>query len=1073
MHRIIQLVIVLAMLALTGVAAASEYHGQVTFGGLPVPGATVTATQGSKQFVTSSDPQGLYSFPDLADGKWTIEVEMTAFAPLKQDVVIGPHAQAVKWELKLLPIGQIKAEIVGARPGAPRPSARAKTEAAPGFSPAPPNAPKVEISAGNHSAGLQPSAANPDAGLQPGATSAGTPEEDLSERAADGFLINGSQINGATSPFAQTFAFGNNRSGGRGLYNGGIGLIFDNSALDARPFSLSGQNTPKPSYNRITGVAVLGGPLKIPHVLPHGPNFFVAYQWTRYVNATTDSALVPDAAERGGDFSQALNALGQPVEIFNPSTGLPFSGNMIPQTQISSPARSLLNFYPLPSFSGDPRYNYQIGIADNTHQDALQSRFNNTFNPKNQIYGGFAFQSVRTSNPNLFGFLDTTDALGINASINWSHRLSPRLFLNLGYRFSRMATRSTPFWEDRANVSGEAGISGNNQDPMNWGPPSLTFSSGLAGLSDAQSSHNRNQTDAGSYVMLWSRNRHNITWGGDFRRQQFNYLSQQDPRGMFTFTGAATEGSANGATIGGDDFADFLLGIPDTSSIAFGNADKYFRESVYDAYFTDDWRISPSFTLNAGMRWDYGAPITELYGRLVNLDITPGFAAEAPVVESDPVGSLTGRKYPDSLILPDKRGLEPRVGIAWRPILGSSLLVRAGYGIYDDTSVYQTIAPQMAQQAPLSKSLSVQNSPACPLTLANGFNTCSSTTPDTFAADPNFRIGYAQNWQLSVQRDLPGSLQLTASYLGIKGTRGMQESLPNTFPPGAANPCPSCPAGFVYLSSNGNSTRESGQVQLRRRLHSGLTATVRYTFSKSIDDDSALGGQGAVLPTQTFGASSGGTGNGGTQAVLGMSSGAGAASPTIAQNWLDLSAERGLSTFNQRHLLNMQMQYTTGMGLGGKTLMSGWKGTLFKEWTYLTQITFGSGLPETPIYLAAVPGTGVTGSIRPEYTGAPLYTAPSGLSLNPAAYAAPPPGQWGNGGRDSIIGPGQFTLNTSMGRTFRLNSRFNLDLRVDSTNFLNHATFTSWYTTITSPQFGLPAAANAMRTMQATIRLRF
>ena len=132
--------------------------------------------------------------------------------------------------------------------------------------------------------------------------------------------------------------------------------------------------------------------------------------------------------------------------------------------------------------------------------------------------------------------------------------------------------------------------------------------------------------------------RHNLTFGGDFRRQQFNYLSQQDPRGTFTFTGAATAGST---TTGGADFADFLLGIPDTSSIAFGNADKYFRESVYDAYLTDDWRINPQFTLNAGLRWEYGAPITELYGRLVNLDIAPGFSAAAPVVESNPVGALT------------------------------------------------------------------------------------------------------------------------------------------------------------------------------------------------------------------------------------------------------------------------------------------------------------------------------------------------------------------------------------------------------------------------------------------------
>jgi hypothetical protein len=1037
-----------------------EYRGVVTFGGLPLPGATITATQGSKQFVTSSDLQGIFSFSELEPGRCTMEIQMTGFATVKQDVTVGPNSPAGKWELKLLPLDQIKAQINPAGQGERQVGARHGVPLQPGGVAAQAQSEPVDSRLRGNDEG------NNRGNDEGNNTNAGAFGEDLSQRAADGFLINGSVLNGGASPFAQLMAFGNNRNGARGLYNGGIGFIFDNSALDARPFSLSGQNTPKPAYNRITGVATLGGPLKIPHLLPKGPNFFVAYVWTRYVDATTQSALVPDAAERGGDFSHELNALGQPVQIFNPTTGLPFTGNVIPQSQISPQARALLSFYPLPSFSGEPRYNYQIGIVDHTHQDALQSRFDRTINSRNQLFGGFAFQSTRTASPNLFGFLDTTDALGINTSLNWSHHFSQRLFLNLGYRFSRLATHVRPYWEDRENVSGQAGISGNNQDPANWGPPSLTFSSGLAGLSDAQSSFDRNQTDAWSCSMLWSRDRHNVTFGGDFRRQQFNYLSQQDPRGMLTFTGAATQGSANGAGAGGDDFADFLLGIPDTSAIAFGNADKYFRESVYDGYITDDWRVSPEFTVNAGMRWEYGAPITELFGRLVNLDVTSGFAAVAPVVASNALGPLTDQRYPDSLLRPDKRGIEPRIGIAWRPISGSSMVVRAGYGIYYDTSVYQTIALQMAQQAPLSKSLSVQNSPSCPLTLANAFSVCPSITPGTFAVDPNFRLGYAQNWNLSVQRDLPGSLQLRATYLGIKGTRGVQQFLPNTYPIGAVNPCPSCPAGFAYLASNGNSTREAGQILLRRRLHNGLAATVLYTFSKSIDDVSALGGQGASTATLTT------SSNQFTFTTPG-SNGASQSPPTIAQNWLDLGAERGLSTFDQRHLLNVQFQYTTGMGLGGETLLSGKKGVLFKEWTLLTQVTVGSGLPETPIYLAAVPGTGVTGSIRPDYTGAPLYTAPSGLFLNPAAYTAPQPGQWGNAGRDSIIGPAQFALNASLGRTFRQRGRLNLDVRIDSTNFLNHPTFVGWNSTVSSAQFGLPTAANAMRSLQATMRLRF
>jgi trimeric autotransporter adhesin len=138
---------------------------------------------------------------------------------------------------------------------------------------------------------------------------------------------------------------------------------------------------------------------------------------------------------------------------------------------------------------------------------------------------------------------------------------------------------------------------------------------------------------------------------------------------------------------------------------------------------------------------EYGASITELYQRLVNLDVVPGFSAVAPVLASNPTGPLTGQTYPALLLRPDRLGIEPRIGISWRPIPGSSVVVRAGYGIYDDTSVYQATALQMAQQSPLSTSLSVQNSAACPQTLASGFNPCSSSTPNTFAVDPNFRVG--------------------------------------------------------------------------------------------------------------------------------------------------------------------------------------------------------------------------------------------------------------------------------------------------------------------------------------------
>jgi hypothetical protein len=176
------------------------------------------------------------------------------------------------------------------------------------------------------------------------------------------------------------------------------------------------------------------------------------------------------------------------------------------------------------------------------------------------------------------------------------------------------------------------------------------------------------------------------------------------------------------------------------------------------------------------------------------------------------VGPLTGAHYPRSLIWPDKVGLEPRIGVSWRPIPASTIVVRAGYGIYHDTSVYQTSALALAQQAPLSKSLSVENSATCPLTLANGFTPCPTIIENTFAVDPGFRVGYAQTWELAVQRDMPAAIQLSATYLGVKGTHGPQQFLPNTYPIGALNPCADCPAGFIYQTSGGNSTRQAARL---------------------------------------------------------------------------------------------------------------------------------------------------------------------------------------------------------------------------------------------------------------------
>ncbi len=1064
---------VLACLAVS-LLMASEHHGQVTFGGLPLPGATVTATSGDKKLEAITDQNGIYSFPELADGIWTIKVEMLCFKPLEKEVAVAPDAPSPVWEMQLLPVDQIKpteATPSGAAPpagtagvtttagapagngaaagtGAAAPASGTATTAAPptpsinaAVAAAAANGKKPKKSKKNSAQSAPPT--NTPGGFQrtdlnASAGAASMPGDATTPAAAgatnefapssDALLVNGSTSNGI-----ERRAIGNSRRGPGSMYRGALFSTLDNSVLDATPFSVNGADTPKSYYNNMTFGGTVGGPLNIPHLThwsPNSGNFFLTVQISRNRNTSSNPGLMPTEAQREGDFAQL------PVTVNDPTTGQPFPGNEIPQNRISPQAQSLLSLYPAPNYVFSSLLNYQVPIDITSNMEVVQARINRTLNRYNFLNTAFNYQNTDTNTPNLFGFVDTGNRTGLNGNVSWRHIFDREWTSVVTYNFSRLNATTTPFFANKENIAGLAGITGDNQQPNNWGPPTLNFASGISGLSDAEQSLTRNQTSMLGAVVYWIHRPHNITMGVDYRRIDSSPLYQQDPRGTFNFTGAAT----------GYDFADFLLGVPDTTSIAFGNADKYFHTTWWDAYFNDDWRVSSGLTINGGLRWDYASPITEQYGRLVNLDAMPGFTAVAPVLGTNPIGSLTGQHYPDSLVRPDDAGFEPRLGIAWHPFFGSSMLVRAGYGVNFNTSVYSSIAQQMAQQYPFSKTLALENSAANPLTLANGFNALPGVLPNTFGIDPNFRVGYVQNWQVSVQQDLMEGIVVTATYLGTKGTRGAQEFAPNTYPIGAVSPysaCATCTAGYEYETSNGNSTREAGQLQIRRRFHAGFQAGITYTYAKAIDDAS-LGGSGGV------------NGSGGSAAV-------------VAQNWLDLSAERGLSTFDQRHQATITAQYSPGTGLHGGALLSGWHGAVLKGWTLTTTLTLGTGMPLTPNALLAVPPTGFTCCIRPEYTGASVYAAPAGRWLNPDAYIAPLPGQWGDAGRDSITGPAQFALNGSMGRTFT----DHLDVRFDVTNLLNNVTFPSWNTTLGNAQFGLPLSANSMRRMQATVRWRF
>jgi hypothetical protein len=948
--------LVVAILA-TRVIAAADEQGVVTFNGLPVPGATITAMQGEKKIVVFSDIDGRFQLAGLSDGTYTLRVEMLGFETTTRELVAGQEGRAPALELALVPFEEIKKVATISKPVL-------LVESAPDDQPAASDEPPVD------------------------------PE--LERQAAEGFLVNGSVNNAAASPFAQARGFGNNRPGQRSLYNGGFGITLGTSRLDARPYSFSSVRVPKPDYTDSQVVVSFGGPFRIPGIR-NRTVFFAGYQHSGEHSALTQSAVMPTLRQRSGDFS------GE-APVRDPETGLPFSGNLIPRSRFSPAASALLALYPEPNVAADGLYNYQSTTVAATNTDNFQSRLNHALNTRDSLSVTSNYQRTRTKASNVFAFIDSTVASNLDSSVNWSHRFNQFFTLRIGYQFLRQTNDSTPYFANRANVSAEAGINGNDQTPANWGPPNLIFSSGAAGLTTGQYARQNSRIHGFSTEALWrTRGGHNITLGGAVKPQVVDVFGQQNARGTFAFDGSHT----------GSDFADFLLGMPHSAALAYGNPDKALHARAMNAYITDDWRINPIVTVNYGVRWEYESPFTEALGRLVNLAVGSDFTSATPVVGAE--------------LRSDKSGIQPRLGVALRPIAGSSLVIRAGYGIYRNTSVYQSLALMLAQQPPLSRTLSIESTAEQPLTLANGFNAPANAVANTFAIDPDFRVSFAHNWHASVQRDLPFSLTVTATYLGTKGSRLMQEFVPNTYPMGAANPCPACPSGFVYLVSDGRSLKNAGQLQVRRRLRNGFTAVAQYTYSKATDNAAAF-----------------------TTADL---NGA-----VIAQNWLDLDAEHALSSFDQRHLLTAQAEYS-GRGL-------------LKDWTFTSQLTAGSGLPLTPVYLTSVAGTGLTGSLRASYTGAPT-DAPDGFYVNPAAFAKPASGEWGNAARNSITGPPQFSLNASVVRTFVLSGRWSMDWRLDATNVLNRVTYSSLNTIVGSPQFGLPNRANAMRKLLSSIRVRF
>ena len=860
---------------------------------------------------------------------------------------------------------------------------------------------------------------------------------------------------------------------------------FGDSALNARPFSLYQVNPPKISSWTESAGFNMGGPLKIPHVYDGSDKtfFFVNFGGTWSRSPVDSFATVPTLAERVGDFSAAnvqiydpLSNLTGPRSLMTDSgcaqsgSILPAAGACIPTNRISQQAQSLLSYIPLPNIPltnvAGQNFNYHL----QTNLPALSNRLN--VNVTHRISAKLSLQvnynlSNATSHslsnfPGIEGSVFTRgQSVMIGLTQNWT-----KTFMHTSqFYFSRNRSLGLNQFSNLSDISAQLGIAGISASPFDFGLPSINFTN-FTGLSNPNPSLNRNQTYRYVDSLRWMKSKHTVSVGGEIRKMDINRDTDPAPNGQFSFTGLMTSQlTAAGTPVAspanclsatpsgpciGSDFADFLLGYPANTRVQFGNTSTYFRNWGFVAYASDDWHVVPKFTLTYGIRYEAYTPPTEVNGHIANLSVSPDFTS-VQCVTPIPAGNCVAGSTP-SLFKGNYNNWAPRLGIAWQPpgkwFTGQhQMTIRAGYGMFYVESYLNTLANAMANQPPFAVAntqATLSGTSPSLLTIQNGFPAVSSSTlTNTVAVNPNYHVPYAMIWNASIEYNLARSTFVEVMYTGTRGVH-LDELLGFSLAGGPQASITRNAAGFTYDTSGAFSNLNSLVVRLQKRMTRGFTFTARYTYSKSLDDASTIGGGGQ----------------------------------TVIQNNADPRADYGLSSFDMRHQFQGNFTYQLPFGERQRFASKGWEKAVFGAFRVNASFTAHTGTPFTVRVFSknqacqSVPG--VNSERADQIANAGIANPTVKEWFDTAAFSIPA-GCFGDASRNSVIGPGAFTMNSGVSKTiqFGRDGLRRLDFSWNTTNLLNHVNYAGLSTVLGSSTFGQITGAGAMRSMQFTTRVNF
>jgi hypothetical protein len=820
---------------------------------------------------------------------------------------------------------------------------------------------------------------------------------------------------------------------GTNRWHGSIFEFLRNNALDAPNFFDQGS---APPFQRNQFGAAAGGPLQRDKTF-----LFANYEGFRQHLHQTSAAFVPDLAARAAaapSVRPLLNLWPTPA-----ATDPDFPGKCTPPTTLPANACGIAEVFSSP--------------LQTVREDFGTARVDHIFSSHDTLSGIYTIDDGDdfTATP-----LDpfSADVLTLRsqvASVEETHVFSPSFLNTARFGYSRAGYFFTGELAPGTPATGVPGfLLGRPVGAVVVGGSAASNPQAQLGLAGSNNGSNlkiaRNLYTFEDRVSL-TRGRHQVDFGVWLQRFQSNETIALSQFGQATFTSVQT----------------FLQG--NISSFLFDPSPTEMNwRSLFGAWFVQDViRLNPRFTLSVGFRAESSTGWNEAHGRAANYFFTNG------VIDTNPHVGDSIFQNNNATFLP-----QPRIAVAWNP-LGPKTVIRTGFGMYND--LQDALGYRTDQNAPFNPTFSTPLTVAqLPINPAGPFPAAAKLVPG--GVDPNMKTPTLISYSLRVQREISPNTSVTFGYLGSHGYHEMigidanepfpvicpaapcPATYPATFPAGIAGT--PVPAGAFFVPttikansalnntwtwfSRGDSSYNALQIDANRRFSAGFTLRGVYTYSKVLDDGDSLNA---------------------------TTSGGG---PALASNPFDLRSDRGLGTFDVRHVAVISGIYVLPIGKG-KRFVNGWNGIadgLVSGWSVNSVVTLQGGFPFSPQLSYNPSGNGDTRNpvrpfVNPNFPG-PVILGNPGKWFNPNAFVAPSNipaniGFYGNAGRNTLIGPGLATWDFSTFKDTGILEGLNLQFRAEIFNLLNRANFNTPNGVAFTPS-GVSPTAGAITSTSTTSR---